>query len=666
MISVPVNTERFKTQPRSKLIAAPRMMSGCEAIARGAWEAGAMALVSYPGSPVTGVVDSACKYPEIKTSWAANEKVALEICAGLSYSGLSVFAVMKHVGVNVAADALFNLAYTGVRGGLVVIVGDDPGATCSQNEQDTRLVGVAANVPVLEPSDVNEALLFTKLAFAISRRFDLPVIVRVTTQLCYGVQGVVTSARETAMAANGFAGPAEKFLLLPSHVPARHRALIGAIERLQEGDWSSFFFQEHWPEKHAERYDLGFICAGHTYAQVREQFDGHYPILQVGCAFPLNEARVRQFAERCERLIVTEECSTYLQDRVRSLGFEVISLGSDAVVGEFRVMRLRKANVPSLNKLLEKIDPSVRAFPIPVKHLRQDDEDELPAPPARPPGFCAGCSHVGAFDVLHRLNRYVVGDIGCYTLGGTKPFVALHANLCMGASVGVLQGYLMAAPERRRDTIAVIGDSTFFHSGIPSVVTAVNNGHAGTLLVLDNSGSAMTGFQRTGPNLDAESWEKLLAGLGVEHFAVVNALDVEAIEKHIAAFDLVEKFAVLVLKGMCVQGRKHKGPTSFRYTVTESACTNCGKCVERTDCPALTPAVTRKGRDVMSISNACIGCGMCSQTCPENAIIPRTVKTSVPVIDRALGRIEWHRVIHFVQNTKGLSKLAASFEREMN
>lgn len=639
------------------------MMSGCEAIARGAWEAGATALVSYPGSPVTGIVDSMRNYAEVKTSWAANEKVALEICAGLAYSRVSAFAVMKHVGVNVAADALFNLAYTGVRGALVVVVGDDPGASCSQNEQDTRLLGVAANVPVLEPSDANEALLFTKLAFCISRQFDVPVIVRVTTQLCYGTQAVVTSNRDVVFAPEGFAEPAEKFLLLPGNVPARHRALVDAIGRLQTGAWSSFFFQEHWPDKCAESYDIGFICAGHTYAQVRERFDNSYPILQVGCAFPLNDEVVRRFAQRCERLIVTEECSTYLQDKVRSLGLDVISLGANAVIGEFQITRLRHANVPSLNLLLEKIDPSVRTFPIAVTAYRGDD---LPAAPSRSPGFCAGCSHVGAFDVLHRLNRYVVGDIGCYTLGGTKPFVALHANLCMGASVGVLQGYLMASPERRRDTIAVIGDSTFFHSGIPSVITAVNNGHIGTLLVLDNSGSAMTGFQRTGPNLDAEAWEKLLEGLGVQEYAVVPALDVEQIEKHIEAFDRSDKFAVLVLKGMCVQGRERKGPTSFRYTITPSACTNCGECVERTDCPALVPAITSKGKEVMSISNACIGCGMCSQTCPEQAIIPRTVKTGVPVIDRALGRVEWHRVIRFVQETKGLNKLAAQFERALN
>lgn len=664
--------------------ALPAVLSGCEAVARGAWEGGAQALVSYPGSPVTGVVDAAKGYAEIACRWAANEKVALEIAAGIAYSGAAALVVMKHVGVNVAADALFNLAYTGVRGGLVVVVGDDPGASCSQNEQDTRLVAVAAQLPVLEPADANEALLFTRLAFAISHEFDLPVIVRLTTQLCYATQPVVSGARQERPMDGGFAGPTQKYLLLPSHVPARRRALLASLERFAGSAWATFFYQEMWPAKTPAadqqgrlRYPVGLICAGHTAAQCREHFQGELPILQVGCAWPLNAERVAQFAERCERLVVTEECSNHLRDQVRALGHSTIELGRDAVVGEFRVNRLRQAKVSALDVLLDRADPlspaSSRRRPVLVPVVAEHTLlglTDLPSAPARPPGFCAGCSHVGAFDALRTLGRHVVGDIGCYTLGAGPAFGALHSNLCMGASIGVLQGYLTLQPQRRREVIAVIGDSTFFHSGMPSLMTAVNNGVRGTLLVLDNSGTAMTGFQRTAPNLDADGWDALLRGLGVQHRAVVEALDVAAIETQLAVFDHTDGMAVIVFKGLCVQGRPRKGPTNFRYTVNESACTGCGTCKVRTDCPALVPA--EAGTDgsptalKMSITDACIGCGMCSQTCPEQAILPMTVKTGIGAADKLLGKVPWHRAIRFVQKHDTLNRIAQRFERELD
>jgi indolepyruvate ferredoxin oxidoreductase, alpha subunit len=651
------------------------MMSGCEAVARGAFEAGANSLVSYPGSPVTGIVDAARRYDAIAARWAANEKVALEIGAGIAYSGSLALVVMKHVGVNVAADPLFNVAYTGVRGALVVVVGDDPGASCSQNEQDTRQLAVAANIPVLEPSDVNEALLFTRLAFAISHQFDVPVIVRLTTQLCYATQSVVTGTRESPVTPGGFAAPIQKYLLLPSHVPARHRALIASIELFAHSAANQFFYQEHWPDRRPEHlHPVGLICAGHTYAQVREHFEGELPILQVGCSFPLNEAIIELFVSRCDRVIITEECSNMLRDQVRSLGHKVVSLGNDSVVGEFQVARLRRAGVPALTRIIDIISPPQRPLALVAAPADSANANKVPngqltplSPAAqRLPGFCAGCSHVGAFDVLRRLNRYVVGDIGCYTLGGTPSFGALHSNLCMGASVGVLQGYLSVEPQRRREVVGVIGDSTFFHSGIPSVITAVNNRQNGTLLLLDNSGTAMTGFQRTGPNLDARGWDKLLEGLGVQHRAVVPALNVQAIERQIAAFDDTNTLAIIVLKGLCVQGRERKGPTNFRYTIAESACTNCGVCKERTDCPAIEPGTGRSGQALFTISNACIGCGMCSQTCPTHAILPMSVKTGVGVVDRVLGYVKWEPVIRFVQDNKKLRQIASCFERELD
>ncbi len=640
------------------------IVSGCEAAARGLWEGGATLVTGYPGSPVTGVVDAAGGYPELRARWAVNEKAALELAAGAAYSGTSAATVMKHVGLNVAADTLFNLAYTGVGGALVVLVGDDPGATCSQNEQDTRLLGLAARVPVLEPADINEALVYTRLAFEISRQHDLPVLVRLTTALCYGLQNVVHGARRAAPPATGFPAPVQKYLLLPGHVPARHAALLASLEGLAESSWSRFLITEHWPQHDPQTHELGLVCAGQTAAKVREVLEGRLPILQVGLAFPLDRSRLQAFASRCRRLVVTEECSDHLAVHLRGLGPEVITLGRAGQVGEFRLDSLRRLGLPELTRALDAAAPARRPLNLPLA-VADPRAPVLPAAPERSPGFCAGCSHTGPFDVLRRLGLDVVGDIGCYTLGGGPAFGALHANLCMGASACVLQGYLLARPDARQRTVAVIGDSTFFHSGIPGVLTAVANGHHGTLLVLDNSGSAMTGFQPTGPALDEAGWSRLLGALGVTRHAVEPALDLERVEARLREFQTAPGFGVLVLKGDCVQSRPRRGPTNFRYTVLESRCTGCGQCVERTDCPALERAPLAAG-GLVRISSQCVGCGLCSQTCPEAAIVPLTVRTRLPWLNRAASRLPWHRLIRALRRSSALRRFAERFERELD
>lgn len=645
------------------------MLNGCEAVALGAWEAGAHAITSYPGSPVTSVMEAAQRLGDMTVRWAANEKVALEIAAGVAYSGARALTVLKHVGLNVAADALFNLAYTGVRGGLVIVVGDDPGATCSQNEQDSRLLAYAAGLPILEPADCQDALLFTKLAFSMSAKYDVPVLVRMTTQLCYGAQRVVTSERNAHSVEGGFAEPIEKYLLLPAFVPNRHRALLTAMDKIAHGPEIASLNEELWPEQREERYELGVICAGATFAAVREHFEGAVPMLRVGCANPLSEQRIRRFAARCERLVVTEECSTFLADRVRALGIRVESYGEQSAVGAFRVASLASVGLELEPALVEAEAAAARAprspFPIPVIADMAPPPGQLDrAAPSRPPGFCAGCSHVGIFDVLRERKLYVVGDIGCYTLGGAKPFGALHANLCMGASVGILQGYLLAQPERERDVVAVIGDSTFFHAGIPALITAITQGHRGTLLILDNAGTAMTGFQQTCINLDETRWRDLLRTLGVKRFDVIPALDIDAINGALDGLIGGDDFAVIVLKGDCVQSRPRKGPTNFRYTVIDDACTGCGQCVERTNCPSLTPIRLENGEPKVVISNECIGCGLCSQTCPTNAILPRTVRTGWDALDKPLARLPWQRVIRFIHERPALRRFAYRFERE--
>lgn len=659
--------------------------SGCDAVARGAWEAGVRFVTAYPGSPTTGIVEAAARLPGVKVQWQGNEKVALETAAGAAYSGARTLAVMKHVGLNVAADPLFNLAYTGVEGGLVVAVGDDPGAKCSQNEQDSRLLALAANLPVLEPANVAEAMVFTRLAFTISERFDLPVIVRLTTPMCYGTGGSITSFRRRPRPLTGFARPMEKYLLLPKNVVPRHRALLANLKALGEGDWSRFFLEEHLPPGGpgpGSRYAFGIVCSGYPSTVVKELFGDRVPLLKVGLSFPLDESGVRRFAARCERLLVVEECSTFLETRIRALGLRVARRDHFDGSGEFQLRHLYSAELPQVeehlralelnrtaSRALARLQPSPAAVPL-IAFSQPPQIPDLPAEalpldvPARPPGFCAGCPHTGVFHSLSRRRLYVVGDIGCYTLGALEPFNAHHANLCMGASLGVLQGYLATLePEAARQVVAVIGDSTFFHSGMTSLLSAVGGRSPGTFLILDNSGTAMTGFQDTTPRFDKADWERLLAGFRVPRFAVVDALDQAALDQRLDEFLAADELSVLVVKGMCVQGLPPKGPTNFRYNIIQDRCTQCEECLT-TDCPSLQwrhdPAGAR-----IEITNECIGCGLCSQTCPEKAILPMTVTTGSRALNNLAAQVPWASVIRKARSIGPLRSVLERFEREL-
>jgi indolepyruvate ferredoxin oxidoreductase alpha subunit len=641
-------------------------LNGCEAVARGAWEAGAAFVGSYPGSPVTGIVEELLRFPEIKTQWMANEKVALEAVIGAAHAGQRALAVMKHVGLNVAADPFFNAAYTGVRGGLVIVVGDDPGAKASQNEQDTRQLAQAAHVPVLEPSDIDEALIFPRLAFEISEQFDVPVVVRVTTPICYGTSRTVMGARRQVLPNLGFAAPIEKYLLLPAFVPARHKDLVRRIDRLANGHWSRWFMQTLMPAERLEKYPYGIVVTGFPYHAVRELFEGRAPILKAGMSYPLNEEAILEFAARCDRILVVEESSRFLEQRIRALGVNVAARPHFDGVGEFSLKHLESPDIPEIaERLQERIGHKRKVIPIRHQVTTPESHSGLPLPP-RPPGFCAGCSHRGIFYTLGKRDLYVVGDIGCYTLGALEPHGALHANLCMGASLGILQGYLAAmGPEAARSCIAVIGDSTFFHSGIPSLLTAVTAKIPGTILILDNAGTAMTGFQLTNRPLKRDDWERLLHALGVPEFAVVDALDVDQLESTLDAFLASDRLSVMVVKGDCVQGLPRKGPTNYRYTIKTDLCTQCGECL-KVDCPAIVPSWDRQTArlDSVAISTECIGCGLCSQSCPEHAIIPRTLSFKSSVLTRMIAPVPWHRVIRRLRAIPPIRKLLNAFEKE--
>lgn len=647
-------------------------LSGCEAIARGAWEGGASFSCSYPGSPVTGIIDGLKQYPEIKTQWVANEKVGMEVAIGVAHAGRRSLVIMKHVGLNVAADPFFNVAYTGVRGALVVVVGDDPGAKSSQNEQDTRLLAVAAKIPVLEPSSIEEALIFTRLAFEISNRFDIPVVVRVTTQLCYGTSKVVTGARKTVTADLDFAKPIQKYLLLPRYVTALHKDLNQRIRQLALSHWSRWFIHSLPTDNSNEKYPFGIVVAGFPSSFVFETFRHQVPILKIGMSFPLNEMEIRNFAERCEQILVVEESSRFIEQQLRALNLSVADRPNFDGVGEFHPRQLLSSDIPEMEHRLQKFlkptaSPNKLFELVPQLNYRPDSAPDtvfaLDVPP-RPPGFCAGCSHRGIFYELSKRDLYVVGDIGCYTLGALDPYGALHTNLCMGASIGLLQGYLSAiGKQAARSAIAVIGDSTFFHSGIPPLMTAIASGIPATLLILDNSGAAMTGHQTTSMSFNKVDWEAFLRALKVPEFAVVDALNMQQLESTLDRFLHSDTLSVMVLKGDCVQGITIKKPTNYRYTIREDMCTQCGDCL-KVDCPAILPVWENNRIQHMAISNECIGCGLCSQTCSEHAIVPRTVNTLFPGLTPLLSGLPWHAIIRKAHSIKPLKKLLARFERE--
>jgi indolepyruvate ferredoxin oxidoreductase alpha subunit len=645
-------------------------MSGCEAIARGAWEGGVDMITSYPGSPVTDIVGAAQKFKEIRCQWAVNEKVAMEMAAGVAHGGGRVLTVMKHVGLNVAADPFFNLAYTGLEGGLVVVVGDDPGARSSQNEQDSRLLAIAANIPVLEPTNLQEAYLYTKLAFDISETFDVPVIVRVTAQHCYSSDRVVTGNRQKKNRRLSFAGPIQKYLLLPDFVVNRHQQLVNNLKQLANSDWNRWLVEttEH-PCESGMPYPYGIICGGYIYNMICEVVgDLNIPIMKLGMVFPINEQAVREFANSCEKVLVLEESSRAIEQQVRQLDINTIGRSHFNGVGELQLNHLLCDDIPEWNQLVQnqhKKHHSPELF-VPVHCIEMVDENLLTAQisvPKRPAGFCAGCSHSPIFHQLGLRKIYVVGDIGCYTLGATEPFSALHANLCMGASIGILQGYLsIMDADARKKAVAVIGDSTFFHSGIPPLLTAVNSKAAATILILDNSRSAMTGYQETYPAYNKDEWLKLLEGFRVPEYAVVDALDVAALSIQLDEFLASEKLSVMVVKGDCVQGLPRKGPTNYRYTIREDMCTSCGKCLE-TDCPSIVKSLV-DDKATFAITNECIGCGFCSQTCPENAIIPLSVNFESPVLTKALAKVPWHRVIKYLKSKPMMKGILEKFERE--
>ncbi len=567
------------------------LLSGNEAIAQGAWEAGVRVAAGYPGTPSTEILEALVRKPGVRCQWSPNEKVALEVCIGASAGGARSLATMKHVGLNVAADALMTSVYTGVGGGLVLVVADDPGMHSSQNEQDSRHWGPFAHVPILEPSDSAEALAMTAEAFSLSERLDLPVIVRTTTRLSHS-KSLVRCGQRSEPEPKPYQKSAAKWVMMPGNARLRRADLERRLDAARaESERSTFTTVETGDGT------LGILCAGIVYQHVREALPDA-SILKVGMTFPFPEERAREFAGTVERLAVVEELDPYLATAVRSLGIAVEDAGLSRI-GELTP------------------DGIAESFGAPPREIRQPEEDV----PPRPPMLCAGCPHRGVFVALRSLDVAVMGDIGCYTLGALPPLEAMDACVCMGASIGMAHGYELAAGDGAKPAVAVIGDSTFAHSGITGILDLVYNGSNATVVVLDNRTTAMTGHQdnpftgvtldgREAPPLDIES---VVRGLGVDD---VTTVDPNLLRPTRTAIDVAtrrEGVSVVIARAPCVMlTKRHDQP----FGIDAEKCNSCGECV-RLGCPAISRDRTSRARSDPSL---CVGCRQCVQVCRRGAI----------------------------------------------
>ena len=569
-----------------------KIMLGNEAIARGAWEAGVKVSSAYPGTPSTEISEYIALYQEVYAEWAPNEKVAVEVAAGASIAGVRSLACMKHVGLNVASDPVFTFAYTGVNGGMVLVVADDPGIASSQNEQDTRMVARSAHLPVLEPSDSQEAKAFTKLAFALSEEYDTPVILRTTTKLSHS-QSVVELEEREEVADKPYERNAQKYVMMPANAIRRHVFVEEREKRLAK---DACTFEINRIE--GEDCELGFITAGIAYQYVKEAFP-NAKILKLGLVNPLPKGLIESFVSSVKRAIVVEELEPVMEEQIRAWGLKVEGKELFTVQGEYSVNMLKKA---ILGRNEEVFAPS--------------------AAPARPPILCPGCPHRSVFSVLNKLKIHASGDIGCYTLGAVAPLNVIDNCICMGASVSALHGMEKAkGKEYLKNWVAVIGDSTFLHTGVNSLMNSVYNHSTGTVLILDNRTTGMTGHQEhaaTGKTLQNEPTYAvdllaLCKAIGVEDVTEINAFDVEALEKKIKESVNADKLTVIIAKAPCalLKGQKF----TQVCVVSEEKCRHCNMCM-KIGCPA----ISKQNGGIKINASMCNGCGLCQSYCKFGAI----------------------------------------------
>jgi len=577
-------------------MAEKRLMTGDEAVARGAWEAGATVATSYPGTPATEINEHMAQFKEVDTEWSINEKVALEVAIGASFAGARALVSMKQVGVNVAADPLFSLVYAGVNAGLVIITADEPGLHSSQNEQDNRFYAKFAEIPMLEPSDAQEAKDMTALAFEMSESYDTPVFVRLTTRICH-TKSIVELGRRKEAPPRPYVKNIAKYTLVPSHAYQRHFELEKRQIRLEA---LANTFDGNRIEMRS--LEFGVVTSGISYQNVREALPD-FSVLKIAMTYPVPHQMIRNFASRVKYLYVVEENRPFLEEEIRALGIPVEGKEQLLRVGELLPDMLRRR----------------------ILHVAGAQKPAVADLPARPPQFCPGCGHRGVFHLLKKHRLIVNGDIGCYGLAALPPYDSVDNLVCMGASVGMDHGF-NKVPGMAGKTVAVIGDSTFLHSGMTNLANLVyNRGHS-TTIILDNHVTAMTGHQPnpvTGTGLDGQKAKQLdlaqvCRALGVENVRAVDAVDYEGLERAILEEVARSAPSVIVVQERCIMVDKRR--TGPPYVVTEE-CKFCQKCLQL-GCPAITV----EDKQAKILGSFCEGCGLCTRVCALGAIVQTEVR----------------------------------------
>ena len=574
-----------------------KLLLGNEAVARGLYEAGCRVASSYPGTPSTEVTECIAKYNEITSEWAPNEKVACEVAFGAAVAGARSFCAMKHVGLNVAADPLFTSSYTGVNAGMVIVVADDPGMHSSQNEQDSRHYAKASKIMMLEPADSDECLKYSKLAFELSERFDTPVLLRLTTRVSHS-RSLAEVGERVDNGLKAYEKNPQKYVMVPANAKVKHVEVEKRIvDQIAYCETEAVEAGLNTVEYNSKK--IGVITSGICYEYAKEALGENASYLKLGCVYPLSENLIKDFCNECETVYVLEELDDYIETHCRKIGVKVIGKSAFTLLGEYSQGLIR-------NVILGEKTSSLKA--------------DVQIPP-RPPVLCAGCPHRGLFYTLKRLNVTVSGDIGCYTLGVAKPLGMMDTVLCMGGSVSGLHGRNLANPEMANKSVAVIGDSTFIHSGVTGLIDIAYNNSNSVTIILDNSITGMTGHQQnptTGYNIKGEpaaavSLEKLCEAVGINNVFVVDPYDLDDCYTNISKALSLNAPAVVISRRPCalLKTVKHNPPLK----VNKDKCKSCKMCM-KIGCPAIS---MKDGKAEIDFTQ-CLGCNVCSQLCKFGAI----------------------------------------------
>ncbi len=572
-----------------------QLLLGNAAVARGLYEAGCSLISSYPGTPSTEITEEAAKYSEIYCEWAPNEKVAMEVAFGACLAGKRSACCMKHVGVNVAADPLFTISYTGVNAGMVICVADDPGMHSSQNEQDSRHYAIAAKIPMLEPADSQEACEFTKLAFELSEQFDTPVFLKMCTRISHS-QSILELGERITPPEKTYEKNIQKYVMMPGYARPRHPIVEQRTRDL-------IAYAEKTPLNRVELGDrsLGIITSSVSYQYVRETFGPEVSVLKLGLIHPMPEQLILDFAKKVDKLLIVEELDPIIEEHCRSLGLAVTGKDVLPLEDEFSQSVLAQ-------RLGRPLPPTTKLDDVTI--------------PGRPPVMCPGCPHRGLFYTLAKNKCTVLGDIGCYTLAAIAPLYAIETTECMGASVSSIHGFNKAlGADAEAKTVAVLGDSTFMHSGMTGLANIAYNGSNSTVVILDNSITGMTGHQHnptTGYNLRGEpagkiDLEELCRAMGIRRVRVVDPNDLEACDAVVKEELAAEEPSVIITRRPCVLLKYVKTEPSI--TVDPDKCTGCKACM-KIGCPA----IAFRDKKAVVDHTLCVGCGVCEQLCKFDAM----------------------------------------------